>query len=277
MKSIPLSLRVSRLLAAMTLLAGISGPAFAKPEKALLSSNKEGASVQRSGTDQTGKSLKVAGCFEANNGQTNASVKFYTRTPGYTLYLTAAEAVMVMPKAAAASGQNGVVRMKLKGANASPAVQGLDIQPGYSNYLIGSDPSKWQTGVKQYFKVKFAQVYPGIDMIYRLNNGQVENDFIVAPGANPQRILIGFEGNKGLRLDRRGNLVLLVAGGELTYKAPTLYQTLGSKRVPVKGRYVLASNKNVRFEVGNYIKEQRTGDRPSAGLFQLPGRRRSDE
>ncbi len=240
MRLIPFLIQSSRLLAAITLIAGPAGPVCA----------------ELAGAGRPAGKLTPPMYFEANRGQTDASVKFFTRAAGYSLYLTAAEAVTVLPKAAASVNEPGVVRMKLKGANAKPAVRGMEILPGYTNYILGNDASKWRNGVKHYAKVQFGQVYPGIDMVYRFDKGHVEYDFVVAPGANPGRILMGFEGARSMRLDPAGNLVLGVESGELTYKAPELYQRLGSRRVSVKGRFVLASNNNVRFEVGNYIKSK---------------------
>lgn len=256
MKLIPLMIRGIRLATAAALVAGPAGPICA----AAGTESSPKAAVQPAGTKasgaqaRTGGQLKLPQYFEANRGQTDPSVKFFTRAGGYNLYLTPTESVMVTP--AGPSAKPGVVRMKLKGANPSPTVQGLEAQPGYSNYLIGADSSQWRTGVKHYGKVKLNGVYPGIDMVYRFNKGNVEYDFIVAPGAKPWRIILGFEGAKDLRLDAKGNLLLRTATGEVTYKAPYLYQTLGSKRVPVKGRFVLAANNHVRFEVGNYIESK---------------------
>jgi hypothetical protein len=214
-------------------------------------------------TAQSAKGLSNAGqfkvplYFEANRGQVDPSVKFFTRAAGYNMYLTAAEAVMVLPPAKAAKAKESVVvRMRLKGANAGPSIRGRDILPGRTSYFYGKDPSKWQVGVEQYAKVRFSQVYPGIDLVYYGKDGHVEHDFIVAPGANPGRILVGFEGGKGLRLDAQGNLILSVEGGELAYKAPTLYQMRGARRNPVKGRFVLAGEKQVRFEVGDYVRSK---------------------
>ncbi len=253
MRLIPLFSRIGRLFAAVALIAGPAGPAFAGFEPALPPSS---AKTARTGA-LPARQVKLPLYFEANRGQTDAAVKFFTRAGGYSLYLTAAEAVIVLPRAASTAGaEPGVVRMKLKGANASLAVRGRDILPGYSNYILGKDSSGWRSGAEHYARVELGQVYPGIDMVYRFSQGKVEHDFVVAPGANPWRILLGFEGAKSLRLDPRGNLVLRVEGGELTYKAPELYQTLGSRRVPVKGRYVLAANNHVRFEVGNYIRSK---------------------
>lgn len=256
MKLIPLMIRGIRLATAAALVAGPAGPICAAagtasaPKPALRQAGAKAPAARSRSAEQ----LKLPQYFEVNRGQTDPSVKFFTRAGGYNLYLTANEAVMVAP--AGPSAKPGVVRMKLKGANPSPAVQGLEALPGYTNYLIGADSSQWRTGVKQYGKVKFTGVYPGIDMVYRFDKGNVEYDFIVAPGAKPWRILLGFEGAKGLRLDAKGNLVLRTETGEVTYKAPDLYQTLGSKRVPVKGRFVLASNNHVRFEVGNYVQSK---------------------
>jgi len=248
-------IRGIRLATAAALLAGPVGPVFA----AVGTASVPRAAAQPAGAKtsaaqgRTAEQLKLQQYFEANRGQTDRSVKFFTRAGGYNLYLTPTESVMVTP--AGPSAASGVVRMKLKGANPSPVVQGLEVQPGYTNYLIG-DSSRWRTGVKHYGKVQLTGVYPGIDMVYRFDKGQVEYDFVVAPGAKPWRIILGFEGAKDLRLDAKGNLLLRTGTGEVTYKAPYLYQTLGSKRVPVKGRFVLAANNHVRFEVGNYIESK---------------------
>ncbi len=234
-------LRPCRLLAAMVLLTGLAGPLCAAVLKA----------------PSVPDNLKIKRYFEANRGQTDASVRFFTRAAGYNLYLTASQAVTVLPRPEAdKAGGPIVVRMKLKGANANPSVQGLNILPGRTSYFLGGDRSKWRTSVEQYASVKFGQVYPGIDMVYRFDQGHVEHDFILAPGADPGRILMDFEGGQSLRLDTRGSLLISVEGGDLTYKAPKLYQLLNDKRVDVKGRFVLAGGGQVRFEVGNYIKSK---------------------
>ena len=94
--------------------------------------------------------------FEPNQGQTDARVKFFARASGYTLFVTANEAVF--------TGRDGSVeRMKLLGANPRPRFEPLDKQPGISNYFIGNDPSKWRTNIANYGKVAlrpFPRVHP---------------------------------------------------------------------------------------------------------------------
>jgi hypothetical protein len=78
--------------------------------------------------------------------------------------------------------------MKLVGSNPHAKVSGLEELPGKSNYFIGTDPKKWRTNVPNYAKVKYAGVYPGVDLVYYGNQGKLEYDFVVQPGADPRSI-----------------------------------------------------------------------------------------
>ncbi len=213
--------------------------------------------------------------FEANQGQTDAQVNFLLRGSGYALFLTPNEAVLSLQQQAAASGDavaevaktSGVVpevsatsattppsvlHMQLVGANAQPQVVGLDQQPGVSNYFIGNDPSQWYTGVANYDKVEYQDVYPGINLVYYGNQRQLEYDWVVAPGADPSVITLGFQGADSMALDAAGNLVLHTAGGDVIEHAPIVYQESGGIRQNVSGQFVLEGNGQVRFVVGAY-------------------------
>ena len=79
-----------------------------------------------------------------------------------------------------------VVKMKFLGAAAHPKISGESPLPGKVNYFVGKDKSKWRANVPTYGKVRYASVYPGIDLVhYGTQDGQLEYDFVVAPGANP--------------------------------------------------------------------------------------------
>src|SRR5882762_8081425 len=143
--------------------------------------------------------------FEANQGQTDKDVRFLSRGAGYSLYLTAGEAVLVLAKPdAKAHGKSVALRMSLVGAARKPVVSGLDEQPGRANYFIGKDPAKWRTNVATYAKVHYQNVYPGIDLVYYGNQRQLEYDFVVAPGSDPKKIVLGFKGADELQLDAKG-------------------------------------------------------------------------
>jgi len=191
--------------------------------------------------------------FEINQGQTDAEVTFLARGPGYTLFLTATEAVLVVR----GSGGAGVVRAKLVGANARARVSGLEPLPGRSNYFIGSDPTKWRTDVPHYRKVRFAEVYRGIDLVYyATNEGQLEYDFIVQPGADPEQIRLGYEGAQRIQLSAGGDLMVHAEEGELRLHRPDVYQRVEGERREIAGGFVLLDNNQVGFEVGAYDVEK---------------------
>src|SRR5699024_8833872 len=149
--------------------------------------------------------------------------------------------------------QETTVSMTLKGANTQAPITGLMPLLGKVNYLRGQDPQKWHTNISTYAKVKYEKVYPGIDVLYYGRQHQLEYDFIIAPGANPQTIQLTFTGAKDLRIDNRGQLVLTTAAGEVYLRKPTLYQqeARGVRRV-VEGGYIRQGPHQVGFQVGAY-------------------------
>jgi hypothetical protein len=197
--------------------------------------------------------------FEANQGQTDACVNFLSHGSGYGLFLTPTEAILSLSKPAAQGAgptagtpTEDVLHMQLVGGNAAPRVVGLDPQATTSNYFIGNDPSRWHTGLANYAKVEYQDVYPGIDLVYYGNQRQLEYDFIVAPGADPGAIGLEFRGTDSLTLDGAGNLVLHTAGGDVVEHAPVIYHEISGSRQPVSGRYVREGQDRVSFQVVAY-------------------------
>jgi len=210
--------------------------------------------------------------FESNTGQTSDQVKFLSRGPGYTLFLTRdAEAVMVLgaeatediPEqkgqelAAAVKHQpkpapRSVFRMKLVNAMVTPQADGLDELPGKANYFIGNDPKKWRSNVPTYAKVKYRDIYPGVDLVYYSNQRQLEYDFIVAPGADPHSVALSFTGLQRLSLDDQGALVLRENGRVVQFGKPGIYQKIDGERREIPGGYVLRNAHEVGFELAAY-------------------------
>jgi hypothetical protein len=198
--------------------------------------------------------------FEANHGQVDAQVTFLARGHGYTLFLTPTESVLVLQQRDASAEQNprtmtdptavpkpapinqAVVRMKLEGANPSPAIDGMEPLPGIVNYFIGNDPAKWHTDIPTYAKVQYQDPYPGIALAYYGNQGRLEYDFIVAPRADPNQIKLAFEGASDITVADSGDLVLITALGEVRMQKPIVYQLEpdGHKTL-VAGQYTVAS------------------------------------
>ena len=84
--------------------------------------------------------------------------------------------------------------LKLLRANPAAKVIGVNELPGKSNYLIGNDPKKWRTNVPTYGRVRYENIYPGVDLVYYgKQGGQLEYDFVVAPGADPGAIALAID------------------------------------------------------------------------------------
>ncbi|HYY94225.1 MAG TPA: SBBP repeat-containing protein, partial [Pyrinomonadaceae bacterium] len=143
--------------------------------------------------------------------------------------------------------------MKLNDADTAPAVEGLEALPGSSNYLVGSDRSRWVGDVPGFAKVQYKAVYPGVDLVCYGAGANLEYDFRLAPDADPRQIKLTFSGAQAMRLDAAsGDLVLRVGGRELRQHAPVAYQEKDGVRQPVASRYRIAGRREVGFELGEY-------------------------
>ncbi|MEO8433995.1 MAG: PQQ-dependent sugar dehydrogenase [Pyrinomonadaceae bacterium] len=228
---------------------------FASPKSNVAGSLPEDKSARREASaaltseakvrlDQLTSRLPLS--FEANQGQADQRVKFLCRTGGYSLFLTSAEAVI-----GSAQGRSGMT-LKLRGANPNAGVKGIEQLPERRNYLIGNNPSKWQTDVPTFRKVVYDEIYPGIRLTYYGNQKQLEYDFELAPGADSRAIRLAFDAHVRPRISVEGDLVLQTASGELRQQEPVVYQEINGQRRLIEGRYALRGKREVGFEIGSY-------------------------
>jgi hypothetical protein len=199
--------------------------------------------------------------FEANQGQADSRVQFLSRGQGYALFLTSTEAVLSLQQPPAPGARimgpsqapwDTVLRLQLAGGNPNPSIEGVNPLADTSNYFEGNDPRHWHTNIPTYAKVAYHDVYAGIDLVYYGNQQQLEYDFTVAPGADPNVIRLNVSGAQTMALDSQGNLVLSTAGGDVIEHAPVLYQDSAEGRQPISGRFVLEGAHQVGFAVGAY-------------------------
>ncbi len=196
--------------------------------------------------------------FEANKGQTDRTVKFTTRGPGYRMFLTGDAAVISLDAMPAAKGapsaktESAALRLRFVGARANAAVTGEAPVESKSNYFIGNDASRHVTDVPNFKRVRYAELYPGIDLVYYGNQRQLEYDFVLAPGADPAKIALAFDGAKEIVLDAQGDLVLRTSMGDFKQQRPQLYQEIDGRRRAIDGRYVHRSDATIGVEVAAY-------------------------
>jgi hypothetical protein len=213
--------------------------------------------------------------FEENQGQTNSEVRYVSHGSGYELFLTPQDAVLALrslaPQAKSAPNRlvalresrnarfaerSSAVRIHLEGANSAPRITGVDPLPGKTNYFIGNDPKKWHTGVPSYARVRYADIYPGVDLVFYGKQRRLEYDFEVAPGTNPKAIRLNLEGAEKVRLNAQGDLELSVPGGEVVLQKPVVYQMVKGERHEIAGSYAVTKRHQVSFNVADYDRSE---------------------
>jgi hypothetical protein len=209
--------------------------------------------------------------FEENQGQTARGVRFVSHGTGYELFLTPQEAVLALhptrrldssPTHRLAHSQpqrdarhpekTAVLRMRFANASKTIRVAGVDPLPGRVDYFLGNDPANWRTNIPSFAGVKYADVYPGVDLVFYGNQRRLEYDFIVAPGADPKAIALSLEGARKLRVNSRGDLLVTVAGGQVQLQKPLVYQQIRGERREIAGNYAVTGDHRVSFEVAKY-------------------------
>src|SRR5262249_54417422 len=112
------------------------------------------------------------------------------------------------PGPAAAAEGAAVVRLQGVGGNPAAAAAGMDPLVTKVNYFLGNDPAQWHTNIPTYGRVAYEGIYLGIDLVYYGSDRQLEYDFVVAPGADPSQIRLGFAGADSVQIDAAGDLVV---------------------------------------------------------------------
>jgi len=146
--------------------------------------------------------------------------------------------------------------MKLINANPAARSTGLHKTGAKSNYLIGADPRRWLAGIPNFNRVKFDEVWPGIDMVYYGNQRQLEYDFVVAPGARADRIKLSFDGAGEMKIDDRGEISLDVEGREARWQKPVAWQEVNGERREVSCDYRINSERQIEFAIGRYDRNR---------------------
>ncbi len=253
-------MRLRNVVCALFLVV-IATASFAQQTSGRLSPNATVLSVE-SGRN----SGKLPPVFEANQGQTNPQVKFLFRGRGYTAFLTSGSMILSLrptnvvpitqkgdvPIASRVPASTTTIQFRLTGAAKNPAVVGEGRQLGRVNYFIGNNPANWHTKVPTFGRVRYKNLYPGIDLVYYGNHEQLEYDFAISAGADPGLIQFEIKGASQIETDREGNLVLQTGSGELRFQSPVVYQESNGQRVPVRGTYVLKDATHIGFQVAQH-------------------------
>jgi hypothetical protein len=212
--------------------------------------------------------------FVENKGQWDEQARFQLRSSGKTLWLTNGGIVFDNVRAKAKEPPDPALGLKspplspahqlpdnyernvfyedFVNPRSVPVIEQIDIQPGAYNYLVGSDSTKWHTAARAFAGVVYRNVWDGVDFKVAKNGANIEQEFVVHPGADLSRVQVAYRGIDRLEVAGDGSLLIRTTAGEMRETAPKLYQEIAGRPIPVEGRFKLLSGTSYTFEVPTY-------------------------
>jgi hypothetical protein len=199
--------------------------------------------------------------FIPNKGQVHENAQFYARTPGYTLWLTNGGLVFdrikqVEVKVEETQSINllsrDVVRLVFLGAGKNPGIVPQGMTGHKVNYFKGNDQSKWLTNITTSKAVLYKNLYSNIELKIYGSEKQIEYDWIVKSGGDPDNIRFQYQNVKDTRIDENGNLIIETQWGKFTHKRPVCYQIVKGKKVAIEADFKKINTDIYGFQVSHY-------------------------
>jgi len=178
--------------------------------------------------------------FEPNQGQVAGETEWTASARGGTVFITGGAIAFATAK----PGPKPRI-MRFVGARKDAKGEGEGPTGGYSNYFHGRDGKNWQTGIPHYSKVRYRDLYPGIDLVYYGAPGRkIEFDIEVEAGADPSRVRMRFEGFDTVAVAADGGLDL----GVVRLHRPKVQQA--GEEIP--SEYELGEDSSVRLRLAEH-------------------------
>jgi len=188
--------------------------------------------------------------FEQNMGQTGRDVKFIARGDGYAMALRENGAVLSTPGSS--------LRLGFASANPTPRVRAEQQLEGKTNYLLGNDRRDWKTDIPNFERVRYQDIYNGIDLVFYGNQQSLEYDFVIQPNISADQIALDFSGPDESVIGENGDLTLTSGSNVFRQRKPVAYQEISGERREVDVAYVLqdqeteTQGRRVGFKIGEY-------------------------
>ncbi len=187
--------------------------------------------------------------FEPNVGQFQSGVRYRASAPGFALSMTDTAAELSL---GSTSGAARRIRVTAVGASRQAHPVALDRLAGVVNHFETASKSAWHVGVPTFGRVRFASIYPGIDLDYHGSPDRLEYDFVVGRGADPSRIAVRFDGADRVEVDPAGDLLIRAGDAVVRQRPPYAWQDAGRERRRVDAHYRLNAKGDVTFALGAY-------------------------
>jgi uncharacterized repeat protein (TIGR01451 family) len=218
--------------------------------------------------------------FVENRGQVDPRAAYYIQGADKVLYFGSRSVTMVLSKPAgrqsaqadlagvalgAAATDDGVapgsisraaVTLEFVGADPTVKPVGEDLAKARFSYFKGPRED-WAAGLQSYTRLVYADLWPGIDLIYTASVDRLKYTFVVKPGADPKRIKLRYRGAEAVSLNQDGKLLIRTAVEDFHDERPTAHQDVDGAVKDVSAEYILLNSESdagyvYGFNVGAY-------------------------
>jgi uncharacterized repeat protein (TIGR01451 family) len=181
--------------------------------------------------------------FEVNRGQTAPQVHYLARSREGLLFFTGEGFTVSVPR-------TGAFRVQFE--NAAPPVISPDQRLITRSNYLGRNGNESITNVENFGSIRYSGLYPGIDVRFYGRDRHMEHDFVLAPGADPQRIVLRFEGLDRLALTPAGDAELTLGRFRLRETTPVAWQLVNGTTKPVAAQWKLLGDNRLGITLGKY-------------------------
>lgn len=201
--------------------------------------------------------------FVENRGQYEHNVAYYVLSRDKNLYFTPRGVMFTLT----GNQQRWAIALDFVNANRRPEPQQAALAK--ISYFKGP-ATQWKSGLSTYSEIVYKDLWPGIDLIYTGDTGKLKYRFVVRPGADPNQIQLAYRGVKSLRLSAAGQLEVSTPAGSFLDDAPTAFQQIGGRSIPVNAAYRWrdgAKHRKWGFELDDYDRSQALVIDPALVLY----------
>jgi len=198
--------------------------------------------------------------FSTYRKEANRDVEYYAGTSKYILYLTADGLTFEMrPVEAFRKKKPKVSRLVFLGRKQDLKMVPVGIENDPAQKAKNSVEIKMVKAGRAFLKwkaVKYRNIYTNIDLKLYGNESNIQYDWIVKPGGNPESICFKYLNVEETRIDRRGNLVVVTPVGRLLHTRPVCYQLIKGRKVPVAAEFKKVTTNIYGFRIATYDRSK---------------------
>jgi len=196
--------------------------------------------------------------FIENQGQLDEECAFYVQGSDKTLYFTADGVTFSLH---GDEGRRWNVKMVFAGADPEVKPQGEGRQEASFSYFRGR-PEDWKTGCSSFSRITYANLWPGIDLVFLSAGNRLKYEFTLSPGADPSRIRLSFRGVSRLEKTDDGSLRIRTPVGSIEDGKPIAFQEIDGERREVGVEYALLGEPTDSIQDCGFVLEDYNPSRP---------------